>query len=80
VCVRPWVSRSPSLRSQPGSKKAPARVFKPEARQKIESKGCRIVLNIGDQASDLAGCCAEWVFKLPNPFYFDSVKSAMALW
>jgi len=27
------------------------------------------VLNIGDQASDLAGCCALRVFKLPNPFY-----------
>jgi hypothetical protein len=26
------------------------------------------VLNIGDQASDLAGCCAERVFKLPT-FY-----------
>lgn len=47
----------------------PARVFKPQERQKIENKGYRIILDIGDQASDLAGCCAERVFKLPNPFY-----------
>jgi hypothetical protein len=26
-------------------------------------------LNIGDQASDLAGCCEDRIFKLPNPFY-----------
>jgi hypothetical protein len=26
-------------------------------------------LNVGDQASDLAGCCSERSFKLPNPFY-----------
>lgn len=55
--------------AKPGQTKAPARVFKPQARQEIEKKGYRIVLNIGDQASDLAGCCAVRVFKLPNPFY-----------
>ncbi|MGA2740905.1 MAG: HAD family acid phosphatase [Bryobacteraceae bacterium] len=47
----------------------PASVFKPRDRQLIEDEGYRIVLNIGDQASDLTGCCAERVFKLPNPFY-----------
>jgi predicted secreted acid phosphatase len=47
----------------------PASVFKPRNRQQIEAKGYHIVLNIGDQASDLTGCCAERVFKLPNPFY-----------
>ncbi len=54
---------------RPETDKLPARVFKSQERQKIEAKGYRIILNIGDQASDLAGCCAERVFKLPNPFY-----------
>lgn len=53
----------------PGEARTPARVFKPRNRQTIEKRGYRIILNIGDQASDLAGCCAERVFKLPNPFY-----------
>jgi predicted secreted acid phosphatase len=53
----------------PGEKRQPARIFKPKNRQAVQSRGYRIVLSIGDQASDLAGCCAERVFKLPNPFY-----------
>jgi predicted secreted acid phosphatase len=53
----------------PNEARTPARVFKPRNRQTIEKRGYRIILNIGDQASDLAGCCAERVFKLPNPFY-----------
>ena len=51
------------------AKQEPARIFKSQQRQLITDKGYRIVLNIGDQASDLAGCCAERTFKLPNPFY-----------
>ncbi len=54
---------------QPDGNKPPASVFKPRDRQVIVDKGYRIILNIGDQASDLAGCCAERVFKVPNPFY-----------
>lgn len=54
---------------QPDGNKKPAREFKSLDRQRIEEKGYHIVLNIGDQASDLAGCCEERVFKLPNPFY-----------
>jgi predicted secreted acid phosphatase len=54
---------------QPDGNKLPARVFKPQNRQSIEQKGYHILLNIGDQASDLAGCCAERIVKLPNPFY-----------
>ncbi len=54
---------------RPDNDTEPARVLKPLARQKIEAEGYRIILNIGDQASDLSGCCAERVFKLPNPFY-----------
>lgn len=57
------------LMMQPNGNKEPASVFKPRNRQEIVDKGYKIVLNIGDQASDLAGCCAERVFKLPNPFY-----------
>jgi acid phosphatase len=52
-----------------GGKQEPARIYKSHQRQLIADKGYRIVLNIGDQASDLAGCCAERTFKLPNPFY-----------
>jgi predicted secreted acid phosphatase len=52
-----------------GTPKPGAHEFKPKNRQAITDKGYRIVLNIGDQASDLSGCCAERVFKLPNPFY-----------
>lgn len=54
---------------QPDGNKLPAGTFKPKERQAIQDKGYRIVLSIGDQASDLEGCCAERVFKLPNPFY-----------
>ncbi len=54
---------------QSDGNKLPAGVFKPKDRQAIVDEGYRIVLNIGDQASDLAGCCSERVFKLPNPFY-----------
>ena len=52
-----------------GEKRTPARVFKSKNRQAVENRGYRIVLSIGDQASDLAGCCAERIFKVPNPFY-----------
>jgi predicted secreted acid phosphatase len=60
-----WVD----LIMQADGNKLPATTFKPKDRQAIADKGYRIVLNIGDQASDLAGCCSERVFKLPNPFY-----------
>ena len=54
---------------RPDGNTLPARIFKPQVRRSIEQKGYRILLNIGDQASDLAGCCAQSTFKLPNPFY-----------
>ena len=44
--------------------------YKTGAREDIESQGYRIVANIGDQFSDLAGGHAMRAFKLPNPFYF----------
>jgi acid phosphatase len=54
---------------RPDKNTDPARIFKSDRRQEIVDKGYTIVLNIGDQASDLAGCCSERSFKLPNPFY-----------
>jgi acid phosphatase len=45
--------------------------YKSAARKKITDQGYKLVLNIGDQQSDLAGDPqAEMSLKLPNPFYF----------
>jgi acid phosphatase len=44
--------------------------FKAAARAAIEAKGYDIVLNLGDQESDLDGGHADRAFKLPNPYYF----------
>jgi len=44
--------------------------FKMASRRDIEAKGYKIILNIGDQWSDLEGGHAVRTFKLPNPFYF----------
>lgn len=44
--------------------------YKSNARADIEKQGYEIILNIGDQKSDLAGGHAEKTFKLPNPYYF----------
>ncbi len=44
-------------------------IFKTQARKEIAAKGWHIVLNIGDQKSDLAGGYADRGFKLPNPMY-----------
>lgn len=43
--------------------------FKTASRARIESLGFRILLNVGDQESDLVGGFAERTIKLPNPFY-----------
>ena len=48
----------------------PARIMKAAVRQSIERKGYKIILNIGDQLSDLAGGYSERTYKLPNPYYF----------
>jgi predicted secreted acid phosphatase len=48
----------------------PAAAFKIAIRKKIENNGYDIVINIGDQYSDLAGGYADQAFKLPNPYYF----------
>jgi len=48
------------------------RAYKSAARADIEADGYRIVLNVGDQDSDLRGGHADKAYKLPNPFYFIS--------
>jgi len=45
--------------------------YKSGARKTIVDAGYRIVLNVGDQFSDLKGLpAAEYSVKLPNPFYY----------
>jgi predicted secreted acid phosphatase len=46
--------------------------FKSGERATLEGEGYRIIANVGDQESDLAGGHADRSFKLPNPFYFIS--------
>lgn len=54
----------------PDAKFSSAVDFKAPERKKLAERGYTIVLNIGDQESDLAGGYAERTFKLPNPVYF----------
>lgn len=44
--------------------------FKSGVRRMLAAKGYDIILNMGDQESDLAGGFARHRFKLPNPFYY----------
>jgi acid phosphatase len=45
--------------------------YKSSARAAIVKQGYRIILNVGDQWSDLRGApLAEYSVKLPNPFYY----------
>lgn len=44
--------------------------YKSGARAKLEKHGFKLIVNVGDQESDLAGGHADRAFKLPNPFYF----------
>jgi predicted secreted acid phosphatase len=44
--------------------------FKTSVRSHLTQQGYVIMLNMGDQESDLAGGYAEKTFKLPDPFYF----------
>ena len=43
--------------------------FKTEVRRKLTKEGYIIVVNIGDQNSDIFGGYSERSYKLPNPFY-----------
>lgn len=51
-------------------KTAPASVYKTAIRKKLTEQGYDILLNVGDQNSDLKGGYADKTFKLPNPYYF----------
>jgi predicted secreted acid phosphatase len=44
--------------------------YKRDARAALQQQGYTILLNVGDQCSDLFGGNAERAFKLPNTFYF----------
>jgi hypothetical protein len=44
--------------------------YKSGARAEITEDGYDIVVNMGDQDSDLKGGYADRAFKLPNPYYF----------
>ena len=60
-----------SLR-QPAQYDLPAETFKTAVRKKITQQGYDIVLNVGDQYSDLIGGHADNTIKLPDPFYYIS--------
>jgi len=49
--------------------KKPAAVYKTAMRKQLSDQGYDIVLNMGDQKSDLAGGYSDKTFKLPNPYY-----------
>jgi hypothetical protein len=49
---------------------ADTEAFKSSTRASIQKQGYRIVVDVGDQQSDLDGGFARRDFKLPNPFYF----------
>ena len=44
--------------------------YKSSTRAEIEQEGYKILVNMGDQDSDLSGGHAVRGFKLPNPYYF----------
>jgi predicted secreted acid phosphatase len=44
--------------------------YKTAERVKIEKQGFDIVLNMGDEPSDLAGGHADKTFKFPDPYYY----------
>lgn len=50
-------------------RKSPAATYKTAVRKSIVNEGYNILLNIGDQKSDLRGGYADEIFKLPNPYY-----------
>jgi len=54
---------------QPEDSEETAQRYKTAIRKKITAEGYTIIINIGDQDSDLRGGYAERTFKLPNPIY-----------
>ena len=56
---------------KPGQESLTALEFKSARRREIAAQGYRIVLNVGDQWSDLRGSPeAEYSVKYPDPYYF----------
>jgi predicted secreted acid phosphatase len=53
----------------PDENAPPMRRFKAGIRKQLVDEGYTIILNVGDQESDLTGGYAEKTFKLPNPIY-----------
>jgi len=53
-----------------GAQFASAVDFKAPERHKLTEQGYTVILNLGDQQSDLTGGYAERTFKLPNPVYY----------
>jgi acid phosphatase len=58
------------LHMRPAGETGPVAAWKTSQRAAVEKEGYTIILNIGDQLSDLAGGHSERTYKLPNPFYF----------
>jgi predicted secreted acid phosphatase len=58
------------LYMRPNDNHDSADVFKSQIRQKIEKTGFKIIVNIGDQISDLLGGSALDCEKLPNKIYY----------
>ncbi len=58
------------LLMRPSGNSNTAAVMKSGVRAGIEKKGYKIIMNIGDQLSDLVGGYSERTYKLPDPFYF----------
>ena len=55
---------------KPNDMKVPSAAdYKGPVRCELIAQGYNIVVNMGDQPSDLAGGCAEKTFLLPNPYY-----------
>ena len=58
------------LYMRPNGDKSPAEVMKTKHRKAIEEMGYHIIVNIGDQFSDLSGGVAVDCEKLPNKMYY----------
>lgn len=61
----PWTN----IYFMPDDSRESAERFKTRIRKELMAEGYTIILNVGDQPSDLAGGYAEKTFKLPNPIY-----------
>jgi predicted secreted acid phosphatase len=58
-----------AIHYKPAGDTRTAAAYKTAIRKQLVAEGYTILLNIGDQESDLAGGFAERTCKLPNPFY-----------